>query len=310
MSRLILKTLIVAKAEATPGTDIVPTGANAILCRNPVLTPLEITYAERNLVRPFFGNFDSIPTIRKVKLTFEVEFQSSGTAGTAPAYDDLLASCGMTSTNNPGTSQVYTPNSGTGKSCSIYYNVDGGLHKIIWNRGNCTIKIKANDIPVYAFEFTGIDTGLTDTALLTPTYTGFKVPVAANTTNTPTFSVLGTTGLAVENFELNFGNQVELIQRIGAQHVEQTNRKASGTLMLEMTTVATKDWLTAVKTPTLGAFQVIHGLGAGTIMQIDAPAVQLKSPTFSNIQGLQMIQFALNVNPTTAGNDDFTITAK
>lgn len=310
MSKLILKTLIVAKAEVTPGTDIVPTGANAILVRNPVLTPLVMTYAERALVRSFFGNFDSIPTIVAVRLTFEVEMQSSGTAGTAPAWNDLMAACGTLSTNVPATSQAYTPLSGTGKTVSIYYNVDGGLHKIVWARGTCKISIKANQIPVMAFTFDGIDTGLTDTALLTPTYTGFIAPVASNTVNTPTFTLLGTSGLALESFDLDFGNVVALIQRIGAQHVEHTDRKAVGAITMEMTPVATKDWLGAVKAPTLGALQIIHGVGAGKIIQIDCPNVQLKAPTFSNIQGLQMVSFTLNIEPTSAGNDDFTITAK
>lgn len=310
MSRLIRKTLIVAKAEAVPGTDIVPTGVNAILVRNATITPLEMTYAERNLIRSFFGNFDSIPTITKVKLAFEIELQSSGVAGTAPAYDDLLQACGLTSTNTPATKQEYVPNSGTGKTVSIYYNVDGGLHKITYARGNCTIKIKANDIPVMSFEFTGLDQGLTDTALLTPTYTGFIAPLAANTVNTPTFTLHAISTLAVENLEINFGNEVELIQRIGAQHVEQTNRKATGTVMFEMTTVAVKDWMAAVKAATIAALQVIHGTVAGKIIQIDAPAVQLKSPTFSEVQGLQMVQFALNINPTAAGNDEFKIAAR
>jgi hypothetical protein len=58
-----------------------------------------MTYAERNLVRGFFGNFDALPTIKKVKVSFEVEYAGSGTAGTAPAWDGLLQACGCSSTN-------------------------------------------------------------------------------------------------------------------------------------------------------------------------------------------------------------------
>lgn len=310
MSKFTRKTVILVKTEVTPGTDIVPAAANAILVRNPSIVPLEMSYAERNIVRGFFGNFDALPTIRKVKISFEVELQSSGAAGTAPGWGPLMTACGTTETLVALTTATYAPNTGTGKTVSIYYNVDGVLHKVVYARGNCIIRIKANDIPVLAFEFIGLDTGATDTALVTPVYTAFVTPKAATKDNTPTFALHGVSSLALESLEINFGNQNEQISRIGSEQILQTDRKTTGSVMFEMTSIATKDWMATVKAATLAALQIIHGTGAGTIMQIDAANVELQSPQFSDIQGIQMLQLALRLNPTNAGNDEFSIVAK
>lgn len=174
MSKYIAKTVILAKLEATPGTDPTPTGAaNAMLVRNCSIKPLELSYEERNIVRGFFGSFDALPTMRKVKISFEVEYQSSGTAGTAPAYGPLLQACATTETLVAVTTATYAPNSlaATQKSVTIYYNIDGVQHMMLYGRGNATIRVKANGIPYIAFEFIGLDGGQTDVALPTPTFT-------------------------------------------------------------------------------------------------------------------------------------------
>lgn len=308
MSKFTRKTVVLAKLEVTPGTDIVPAGADAILVRNPVIIPLEMTYAERNIVRGFFGNFDAIPTIKKVHVTFEVEFQGSGTAGTAPPYGALLQACSGFETIVAVTSAAYTPLSPGTKTVSIYYNVDGLLHKIVFCRGNATLKMKANDIPFIAFDFIGLDTGATDVALVTPIFTTFKTPLAANKLNTPTFSLFGISALALESFELNFGNVNQQITRIGSEQVLHTDRKSVGSIMFEMTPVATKDWLLQVKNATLGALSLVHGTVAGSIATIAAPNVELQTPVFSDIQGIQMVQFALRFNPSNSGNDEWSIT--
>jgi hypothetical protein len=269
--------------------------------------PLDMSYEERNLVRGFFGNFDAIATLKKVKVTFEVEYAGSGTAGTAPAYDGLLQACGMSSTNVPATSQTYAPVSGTGKTLSLYYNVDGLLHKMVFARGNCKLKIKANGIPFYAFEFIGLDTGATDTAILTPSSFGtYKTPLAANKVNTPTATLFGT-AIALESLELDFGSKNEQISRIGSEQILHTDRKTIGSIMFEMTTVAVKDWLAQVKSNALGALSLIHGTVAGNILTLNAANVELQSPQFSDQQGIQMVQFTIRANPTTAGNDEFSL---
>jgi hypothetical protein len=306
MSKFMRKTILAVKVETTPGTDIVPAAADCVLGRNFNIVPLEMTYEERNLIRGFFGNFDAIAAIKKVHVTFEIEYQASGTAGTPAAYDGILTACGTSSTTVASTSVTYAPLSGTGKTVSLYYYIDGMLHKMVYGRGNATINVKANGIPYYAFDFIGLDTGATDTANITPSsFANYKTPLAANKANTPTANLFGV-AVALESLTFNFGNQNQQVTRIGSEQVLHTDRKTVGSMMFEMTSVATKDWLTAVKTNALGAFSFIHGSVAGSILTLSASNLELQNPRYSDIQGIQMLQLDFRANPSAAGNDEFS----
>lgn len=307
MSKFTRKTIALIKAEVTPGTDIVPAAANAVIIRNPVLTPLDMTYEERNIVRGFFGNFDALPTIKKVKFTFETEYSGSGTAGTAPGWDDIMQAAGHSSTIVAVTSDTWAPLSGTGKTVSIYVQIDGLQHKMVYGRGNGTIKLKANGIPFIAWEVIALDTLATDVANVTPAFAAtYKTAQVVNKQNTTTAS-LGGIAIALESLDFNFGQVNQQVTRPNSEQMLHTDRKTVGSIMFEMTSVAVKDWLAAVKAPTMQALSIIHGVGAGQIMTLSAANVQLQNPQFSEIQGIQMVQFAIRALPTNAGNDEYSL---
>ena len=90
------KRTILAKIEGTYGTDPTPTGsANAILCRNLNVTPMETDQASRDLIRAYLGNYENLPAAIHAMVEFEVEIAGAGTAGTAPGYGPLLRACGF-----------------------------------------------------------------------------------------------------------------------------------------------------------------------------------------------------------------------
>lgn len=101
MPLLQRKRVVLAKIESTYGTDAAPTGPlNAILVRSLDVSPLDADLVSRDMVRPYYGNYDQLIAGQKVTVTMEVELQSSGTAGTAPAWGPLLRACGMSETLN------------------------------------------------------------------------------------------------------------------------------------------------------------------------------------------------------------------
>lgn len=101
MSLLSRKRSILAKIESVYGTDPTPTGAaNAILLRNLNVNPLNATLVNRDLIRPYLGNSDTLVAEKHVSLDFEVEYAGAGTPGIAPAYDALLRACGFSKTLN------------------------------------------------------------------------------------------------------------------------------------------------------------------------------------------------------------------
>jgi hypothetical protein len=87
---------LLAKIEATPGTDSVPTpGANSIEARNVQFTPLDASYVENNVEVPYYGNMPELLVSQAAKVSFDVAFQGPGTAGLAPGFGPLLRGAGM-----------------------------------------------------------------------------------------------------------------------------------------------------------------------------------------------------------------------
>src|SRR3954452_10140646 len=98
MSKLTRKTLILAVIETVIGTDAVPTAAlNAILQRNCTYTPTG-EFASRDVMRPYLGNSEQLPTAIHGQIDFEHELAGSGAAGTSPAWGVLMQACGFAET--------------------------------------------------------------------------------------------------------------------------------------------------------------------------------------------------------------------
>ena len=308
MALLTRKRTILAKIETTYGVDPTPTGAaNAILVRNLNVTPQSSQLVGRELIRPYLGNFEQLMASTHVELDFEVEAAGSGSAGTVPGYGALLRACGMSETVTASTKVEYKPVSSGFESVTIYFNVDGVLHKITGARGDVELTINSAQIPVFKFKFVGIYNAPTDTAAPAVTYTGFQTPLVANTTNTPTFTFFGVSPV-LENLSFQLGNQVDYRTLIGSQYVQLTDRKAAGQVTFEANTIATKDWFTTAMGNGLGALSITHGTTAGNKVILASSTVDLLQPTYTDSNGVQMIQCGYVMTPTTVGNDEFTLT--
>ena len=164
MPLLSRKRLILIKTEATYGTDSSPAGTNAVLVRDLQITPLQSDTVDRAVILPFLGASQQLLANTKVEVTFSAELAGSGTAGTAPAYGAALKACGLSETVSAGVSVTYAPVSASFSSVTIYYNIDGVLHKVTGARGTFTLSGEVGGIPTIDFTFTGIYNTPTDTA--------------------------------------------------------------------------------------------------------------------------------------------------
>ena len=312
MPLLARKKTILAKIEGTYGTDSVPTGsANAILVRNLDLTPQETDFADRDLIRSYFGNSEQLAGASRGMLSFEVEMSGSGAAGTAPAYGPLLRACAMSETIVVSTTVTYAPISSAIEAVSIYFNVDGVFHKFLGVRGNVSLSWSIKNIPVYRFTFTGLYVAVADAAIPTPVYTGFTKPLVVSNINTTPFTLHGFSAVA-SDLSIDLGNQVIHRSLIGgSESVLITDRKMTGSVTIEATTVAAKDWFAICKAATLGALDITQGTVAGNKVQFVSisTAVQLSNPRYSEQDGIQMLQMDLRFVPT-SGNDEFSIVVK
>jgi hypothetical protein len=308
MPLLSRRRTILAKIESTYGTDSVPTGsANAILVRNMTITPLNADMVSRDLVRPYLGTSEQLIAARHVAIEFEVEMAGSGTAGTAPAYGPLLRACGLSQTLTASTQAAYSPVSSGIESVTLYHNVDGVLHRITGARGNATFNINARAIPTIQFQMTGIYNAPSDAALPTVDYSAFQTPLASNTANTTGFSFFSFSGV-LESLSLTLGNTVNYRSLIGSESVLITDRAVSGTAVFEAPLTAQKDFFAAALLSTLGNLSITQGTVAGNKFKIDSSRVDIANPTYTDNDGIHMLSVPFVCVPSSAGNDEVSIT--
>ncbi|XHS78500.1 phage tail tube protein [Burkholderiaceae bacterium UC74_6] len=305
---LIRSSAVLAKIEATAGTDANPTGAvNAIKVSNLSPSPLEGEFVSRATVQPYLGNSDQVQVAYWAKLSFDVEVAGAGAAGSAPQYGVLLQGCGFSETLTATTSAVYAPITTGFKTLTIYTYIGGTLYKMRMASGNVSLTLNSRGIPQFHFEFTGLYSPVTDAALPATTYTDIK-PVAISAANTPTFTLLGYSAL-MRQLSIDMKNEVNYRNLVGEESVRLTDREPEGNVEIQSTKVADKNWWSSIQAGTVGAMSLVHGTVAGNIVQFDAPAVQMTTPSFTEDKGIQMMRSNLVLKPS-AGNDELTITVK
>ncbi|MFE8033843.1 phage tail tube protein [Thiohalocapsa marina] len=303
------KTVILAKTETTYGTDSVPTGAaNAMTVRNLSLSPLVVNRVSRDIVRPYLGNSEQLAASESVQLSFEVEVAGAGAAGTVPKWGPLMRACGMSETVSSGVSVTYQPVSASFDAVSIYFNLDGRRHRLLGARGTVSLQMAIDEIPVFAFQFTGLYAAPTDSAESGVAYTGWQVPVVVTNTNTTQLSFHGYTGALMSELSIELANEVQFRPVVGAANaVLITNRAPAGSITLDADLVAQWNPWTRISGGTLAALSVTQGIVAGNRVKIDAPKVQIGNPTMGDRLGIATEQYPLTLMPN-AGNDELVIT--
>jgi hypothetical protein len=308
MPLLTRKRLILAKTESVYGTDITPAGTDAVLVRELEITPQASDTVERELVRPYMGAFQQLLANTRVEVTFQVELAGSGTAGTAPRYGSILKACGFSETVVATTSVTYAPISSSFSSCTIYYNVDGTLHKLTGCRGTFTLNGEVGEIPYIEFEMTGIYNAPTATALPATTYTNQATPLLFKNGNTTSFQLLSYSG-CLQSIELEMGNEIVYRELVGCtKEVLITDRQVTGTAMIEAVALGTKDYFAAAITEgALGNLQFTHGITAGNIVAVSSTAIDIGDVSYEDSDGIQMLSIPVIAVPGSSGNDEISL---
>lgn len=305
--------VILVKAETTYGTDAVPVaGTDGVLVKTAqVSDPIVQASAEREIVRPFLGSFDMLVAGAFAKVSIEMEIAGFGSAGPAAptaAYDALLRACGLSSTVTVGTSVVYAPVSSGFTSVTAYIYQDGTVHKLTGCFGDLELSIDDKGVPTYKITLTGLYVPVADAALPSPTLTAYVTPVIACADNTTPVSIFGYAG-AFKSFSLKFGNQVEMREYPGgSKKVLITDRKSSGSIEMESSTVAVNNPWSRIAAATPGAISVTHGTVAGNKVTFAVGRATPYNPKFTDDQNLMNVGFDFTAPPSLAGNDDFSIT--
>jgi hypothetical protein len=302
------KRLILLKKEVTYGTDVVPAGTDAVLVRDLSVTPLQSDVVSRDLVRSYLGASEQLLANTRVECQFTVELAGSGTAGTAPRYGAALQACGMSETLVATTSATYAPVSASFSSVTIYYNLDGVLHKVTGARGTFTLNAEVGQIPSIQFTLTGIYVPPTDTAAPAVTYSAQATPLIFKQGNTSAYQFFSYAG-CLQSVSLDIGNTVVYRELVGcAKEVLITQRNVTGTVMIEAVTIAAKDYFTAALTDgTTGNLTFLHGTTAGNRVTLTAARADLGDPSYGDTDGIAMLNLPYTSIPSATGNDEFTL---
>ena len=304
---LTRKRLILVTKESTYGTDSTPAGTDALLVRNLEITPIEADVVSRDLIRPYLGNSPQLLANSRVSITFQVELAGSGTAGTAPRYGAVLQACGMSETIVATTSVTYAPVSASFSSATIYFNNDGIRHILTGCRGTFTLNAEVGQIPTIDFTMIGIYNAPTDTALPSTTYSQQASPLIFKQGNTSAFQFFSYAG-CLQSVSFDMANETVYRELVGCtKEVLITNRAPSGTVMLEAPALATKDYFNIAQTETTGNLTFLHGTTLGNRVTLTAAQCDISNPSYSDQDGIQMLNIPYVATPTTTGNDEVSL---
>lgn len=239
-----------------------------------------------------------------------VIYDYNGSTKTATICGSWTVTPDATTTYTIPAQVAYAPITNNPEAITTYFNQDGVLHKFLGARGSVDIKFPLWGIPTLAFQFTGIYVDVADVAAPTVVLSSFQQPLTINNVNTSGLKIQGYSAAQMSDLSISL-NTTPVYRSLvgGSQQVLLTDRKGQGGLTIEATTVAQKDWWTAVKNAVVGDLNLTHGLTAGNIVQLAAPAMQLTQPSFEDMDGVSMIKFGAQFVPVN-GNDELFLSVQ
>ena len=307
MARLFRKLAILARVETEYGVSSAPAAIDGMVGTNVSFTPLEAEEVSRDLYLPYLGNQGIILAGKHARLEFEVEIAGAGAAGTAPKYGPMLRICGFAETLTPGDDATYTIVEDGVESGTIFFEMDGVRHVLLGARGNVSFSFAPKSIPRFRCSVTGLLGTITDQALTTVTLAGWTTPLECSSANT-VMTLHGWASVA-ESLSIDLGNTVTPRFLIGSESVIISDRRPTGTAVVEAATLAEIDWFGRALARTRGAMSLVHGTAAGNIVEITAPAIEIGKISQGQTDGILNYSLPLSLCPVN-GRDELSIVVR
>lgn len=296
------------KPETTYGIDATPAVADAIIGSNVSFTPLEAEEVRRDLLLPYLGNQGAILTAEYGRVEFDVEIAGSGVAGTAPKFGALLRTAGFAATITASTDVTYDIVEDAVESGSLYFIHDKVRHIFLGGQANLALNFAAKQIPKFRVTYVGLIGAVSDIGSMPAvSQSGWTKPVPVSKANT-TLSLHGWSAVA-ESLSIDLGNTLTPRHLIGDERILIEDRQSTGTAVVEARDVGTIDWFTRARNSTRGALSLVHGTGAGNIVEISAPAVEIGKPSQGETNGVINYSLPLRICPD-IGRDELTIVVR
>lgn len=301
------KLAMLHKLEAVYGTDAAPVAADGIVATNITFTPFQAEEVSRDLFLPYMGNQGVVLAAVHGRIEFDVEIAGAGDAGDVPRYGSLLRACGMSETVTADTMVEYEIIEDAVESGSLYFNSDGVQHVFLGSQANVALSFTPKQIPKYRFTVVGLLGTISDAAMPAVTMAGWVTPLIVNKANT-TMSLHGG-GSVAESLSIDLGNTLTPRFLIGDERIMISDRKTTGSAVVEARHLAEINYFQRALDRTRGALSLIHGTAAGNIVEVAAPAVELGTPTQGQTDGIINYTIPLSFCPV-LGRDELKITVR
>lgn len=302
-----------AKKEATAATDALPTGAdNGILTRNFSMKPLEQDRVDRNLDQLIYGAQSSKGSNQRMTMSYEVELAGAGVAGTAPRWMELLEACGMAvPTLDAGVSaeQRFAAPGVPASSLTQYAWWQDQIRRMVGSVGTFSMDYTAGSLPFLSFTWLGLlhDIPFAKQAVGETDLGDWQEPIEVNVDHT-TFT-LDDYAVPMSYLRLDAGVNTGIRNLVNKRYARRGNHAMTGTVMVEATDIAVRDYLATLKNGPTVPMALEHGLDAGNIIGNGWEKVQITDITESVEDDILMWAMAITCT-VDGGAADWVVTAK
>lgn len=254
MTLLTSNSVLAIKTEVTPGTAETLTGAEAVYnildAQMNATIPISVRQSQGSMTK-----IAGVPGARQAVCTFNLEMTGDGAGGVPAWATTLLAACGLVNTTGTLTPRSEAPGANV-KTVTIGLYENGRRKLMVGAVGNVSFPISPGSSVIMAFSFTGVWAGVSDVAILAPTYPTI-VPIRASSGICNINSVAQTFATAT----LDLGNVIAVRPSIatesGFAHAIITNRAPMWTIDPEAKLVAGGDVFGDWQTGTARALSLV-----------------------------------------------------
>lgn len=297
--------LIREKLEATSGTAVVTTAADALLAMNVTFRNLEADYQQQNFVKGVEGAQGEDLYNIHAGAEYDIEAAPPAAVG-GLLYAHLLQSSGMAMTEDEG-DIVFTPvDPGTAMPSTTMQLRNGAIMQTVSGvRGSFAFTSEVNRKPFFRFNRRGRYVDPVAYAAEAHDFTNWTRALTATPENMFAFT-LGGTKLCVRSFNFTDGRTPTVDKYMNCEGTTLSARRFTGAMTVKWPAFATKELLTQIKDGVTEPLVFTLGKEVGQTLTIAAPKVQIKWSGEQDIEGDLGITLDLTFLPD-LGNDDIEI---
>lgn len=188
-------------------------------------------------------------------------------------------------------------------SVVIYYYIANNLHIAVGGRGKASLVFEKNGYPKWRFEFKALDYSVASAALPVGTLSAFRAPEPSKASTFPDLILHGW-GAAARSLTLDMGNVVNFKGLLNQESIEIGDRDGKGQMSIIAPPIGSFNPKALKDAGTLDRFEAMIGSGAGKIIRVESPKVQIEGVDYADDEGDVFLDLGLSFQPD-SGNDEF-----